>query len=175
MVSRLLSWACVGLLWLGVLSAAPAAGQDQGSACWQLPRQCYGMEIDLGDLKIALAGVEAGGMLITLEDAKDSDWRQEMICFARVASHGISCSHYYVCKPRIATPLAMDTDSADMLEIRWTEEAAARVRAVELRHGVDALGSRIEAGRWLRFPVSFRHWQSMASGAPQCWLKLEGG
>ena len=50
MVGKLSSWACVGLSWLGVLGAGPAAGQDQESACWQLPRQCYGMEIDLGGL-----------------------------------------------------------------------------------------------------------------------------
>ena len=175
MVGRLLSWACLGLLWLGVLSSGPAAAQVQESSCWRLPTQCYAMVIDLGGLKIAMAGVETGGRLITIEDAKDPDWRQELICFGRVASHDISCSHYYVCKPRVTTTLGMDTDSADVLEIRWIEEAAARVRAVELRHGVEALGSRVEAGRWLRFPVTFRHWRSVSSGAPQCWLELEGG
>jgi hypothetical protein len=133
------------------------------------------MEIEHRGLRIAMAGVEAGRRLITIEDTKDPDWRHEMICFGRVASHDISCSHYYICKPHATTPLRMDTDSTDVLEIRWTEEAAARVRTVELRHGVGVLRSRIEAGRWLRFPVAFRHWRSLASGAPQCWLQLEGG
>jgi hypothetical protein len=133
------------------------------------------MEIDLGGLMIAMAGVEAGGRLITIEDAKDPDWRHEMICFARVASQDISCSTYYICKPRVSGPLGMDTDSTDVLEIRWTQDAAARVRAVELRHGVEVLRSRIEAGRWLRYPVTFRHWRSIATGAPQCWLEMEGG
>lgn len=149
--------------------AGPRAGH---ATCWRLPDQCYAMELTSGDLTIVMSGRSSNRDVVVLSTGGDDGAQDEFLCFSEVRADGVFCSNYYLCKPRGDDAGELDTDSPGLLEIRWREMAAELPATAEIRHQTETAAAALPPGQWHALPARFRHWYSIASGAPQCRLDM---
>jgi hypothetical protein len=144
-----------------LLFAPPEAGAD----CWRIPRECHSIELRAGRFRASLAGREHGLRSLSVA-RKGGD--QQLLCLESVRSKGTTCGHYYYCRlVETSRPNAIDTDSAEQLEIRWLVKADQPLSRAEVRHALKN-DPGLRASRWQAVQVSATRWTTISSSSPAC-------